>query len=250
MLLRRLFISRRHCAPRASLWRTACRFSSGDETSSTAKEASCSSAVNVEDFTLNEEVVKRDMEALRRWNDLSSKIDTHRAGKEYDELLAAVDTGLLMFKEMGPLNAPIQCETLLLLEAAQAHYNLQQYEAALAKAHGARDTLMAAPEGVRDLARLGEVNQLIGYIHLRSNKPKEAVSIFTDVLRWIDVDSRTASPMQAVSAVNMRRFIVTGIGLCYHQIAQEECASGGDGREMYGRALDLLVEAPHVHRRK
>ncbi|CCD13194.1 hypothetical protein, unlikely [Trypanosoma congolense IL3000] len=53
--------------------------------------------------------------------------------------------------------------------------------------------------------------------------------------------------MQAVSAVNMRRFIVTGIGLCYHQIAQEECASGGDGREMYGRALDLLVEALNVH---
>ncbi|KEG12350.1 hypothetical protein DQ04_01781140 [Trypanosoma grayi] len=205
------------------------------------------SPVNVETFTLNEDVVKKDMEALQRWNDLSQTIDASRMGKRYDEVVAAVEKGLEMLGEMGALNAPIQCETLLLLEAAQAHYNMQQFAPALAKAEKAKNSLLTAPPALRDAAQLAEVNQLIAYIHLESGRAEKANDVFTEVLRWIDVDAKSAMPMQAVAAVNMRRSIVTGIGLCYHRLAEKDVASGGDGKDMYGKALDLLIEALNIH---
>ncbi|AAZ10827.1 uncharacterized protein TEOVI_000557700 [Trypanosoma equiperdum] len=247
MFLRRLIVSQRRHVFCAGVVLSASRFCSGCGTTSSRADSPPTSAVNVESFTLNEEVVKRDMEALAKWNDLSSRMDAYREEKQYGKILSAVDEGIAMLEEMGALSAPIQCETLLLLEASQAHYNLQQYDLALERAKKAKQTLMAAPEGMRDAAKLGETNQLIGYIHLKSGKLEEANSVFTDILRWIDVDARTATPMQAVAAVNMRRFIVTGIALCWHKVAERECATGGDGREMYGKALDLLLEALNTH---
>ncbi|ORC93620.1 uncharacterized protein TM35_000014970 [Trypanosoma theileri] len=241
MLLRRLTLSSRHLLPRVALWQGIRCSSEG------TSETKPVSPVNIESFTLNEEVVKKDMEALQRWNDLSAVIDTSRANKQYEDILAAVKKGLDMLKEMGALNAPIQCETLLLLEAAQAHYNLQQFDDALKNAEEAKKSLLETPLSLRDAAQLAEVNQLIAYILLKNGKIEDSFNLFTEVLRWIDVDAKSAMPMQAVAAVNMRRSIVTGIGLCHEKLAEKEVASGGDGKEMYGKALDLLIEALNIH---
>ncbi|KAH9577548.1 hypothetical protein LSM04_008092 [Trypanosoma melophagium] len=241
LLLRRLTFSSCHLLPHVALCQGV-RFSS--EGTSETKPVS---PVDIENFTLNEEVVQKDMDALQRWNDLSAVIDTSRANKKYEDILAAVNKGLDMLKEMGALNAPIQCETLLLLEAAQAHYNLQQFDAALKNAEEAKKALLETPVSLRDAAQLAEVNQLIAYILLKNGKIEESFTLFTDVLRWIDVDAKSAMPMQAVAAVNMRRSIVTGIGLCHEKFAEKAVASGGDGREMYGKALDLLIEALNAH---
>lgn len=240
MHLRRLI-----CSPRQFsfvAFRSVVRFAGNG-----AGAEKCASPVNVENFTLNEDVVKKDVEALRRWNELSQMIETSRAEMQNENVLAAVEKGLSMLEEMGALNAPIQCETLLLLEGAQAHYNLQQFEAALAKAQRARDVLLATPPAVRDAALLAEVNQLMAYVLLGTGRTDESMALFTEVLRWIDVDAKGAMPMQAVAAVNMRRSVVTGMGLCQQKLAEKDVATGGDGKALYGKALDLLIEALNVH---
>ncbi|ESL12033.1 hypothetical protein TRSC58_00205 [Trypanosoma rangeli SC58] len=241
MHFRRVICLPCHHLSYGALWSCVCR------TSSVSTSMTSPSPVNVESFTLNETVVKKDMEALERWNELSQVIDSSRAEKANEKVLMAVEKGLGMLAEMGALNAPIQCETLLLLEATQAHYNLQQFEAALESAERAKNTLLETPVAVRDAALLAEVNQLMAYVLLEKGNIDEATTIFTEVLRWIDVDAKSVMPMQAVAAVNMRRSVVTGIGFCYQKQAEKEVASGGDGKELYGKALDLLIEALSVH---
>ncbi|KAF5221255.1 hypothetical protein ECC02_005669 [Trypanosoma cruzi] len=241
MYFRRVVHPRRHLLFSAAVLSCMRCVSSG---SASAKPLS---PVNVDSFTLNEEVVQKDMEALQRWNELSHMIERSRAEKQNESILAAVEKGLAMLSEMGAVNAPIQCETLLLLEASQAHYNLQQFEAALKSAQKAKNMLLETPSAVRDAALLAEVNQLMAYVLLESGKTEEATNAFTEILRWIDVDSKAAMPMQAVAAVNMRRSVVTGIGFCYQKRAEKEAATGGDGKELYGKALDLLIEALNAH---
>ncbi|RNF20516.1 uncharacterized protein Tco025E_03744, partial [Trypanosoma conorhini] len=233
--------SQRRFLPSLALW--SCVRCSGSGSASRTNP----SPVNFDSFTLNEAVVKKDMEALERWNELSQMIYSARAEKANEKVLLAVEKGLGMLAEMGALNAPIQCETLLLLEATQAHYNLHQFEAALKSAEKAKNVLLETPAALRDAALLAEVNQLVAYVLLENENIDEAMNTFTDILRWIDVDAKSATPMQAVAAVNMRRSVVTGIGLCYQKRAEKEVATGGDGKELYGKALDLLIEALNVH---
>ncbi|KAH8607368.1 hypothetical protein ERJ75_001412900 [Trypanosoma vivax] len=167
--------------------------------------------------------------------------------KAHRDMLDAVSQGLAMLEEMGAMNAPIQCEALLHLEAAQAHYNLEEFESALQCAQRAKGVLMEARAELRDAARVAETNTLIGYILLKSGKIDEANDVFTEVLQWIDVDAKTTTPMQAVSAVNLRRSVVSGLGFCYHRLAEREQTSGGSAKELFGKALDLLIEALNAH---
>lgn len=209
-------------------------------------KASRPSAVDVEAFTLNEDVVRADMEAMAKWNQLSDVLSSSRATKDYNKIISETERGLELLGQLGPLNSPIQCETHLCLEASQAHYNLENFEAALTSANRAKKSLLENKEMV-DASKLAEVNEFIGYILLKQGKGPEAEKQFQEVLKWITVDSRTAMPMQAVAAVEMKRTTLMGVGLSQARCAEMEEATGGDPRPGYGKALDVLIEALNLH---
>ncbi|CCW62936.1 unnamed protein product [Phytomonas sp. EM1] len=209
------------------------------------------SAVNVEDFTLNEEIVQRDLDNLSQWNLLSEAIESARSAEDYPRLLQEVRRGFDILEKLGPFNAPIQCEALLCMEAAQAHYNLDQYDDALKSAERGKESLTTNTKpDQRDMAQVGEINQFIGYILLAMGKANEAQQTFTDVLHWIDVDAKSAPPIQAVAAVNLRRVVLCGLGESYCLQAELQERDGGsidEARRLYGKALDILIEGLNQH---
>lgn len=216
--------------------------------STTAKAPS--SAVNIRDFTLNEAVVKRDLENMARWNELSAAIDTARAAKDPTQVLAEVAKGLAMLEELGVDSAPIQCEALLCMEGAQAHYVGERYSEALALARRARTSLTSdgKPE-LQDRAQIAEIDQFIGFVLCKDGREKEAQEVLEKVLHWIDVDARSAMPMQAVAALQLRRSVLTGIGqsLTLQAKKLEAAGSVAEAKERYGKALDILIEGLDKH---
>lgn len=219
--------------------------------STSSSSNATSSAVNVEAFTLNDEVVQRDLDYIARWNAISAAIDAARGADDHKAILAEVEKGLELLGSVGNLNAPIQCECLLCMEAAQAHYNLHQYEAALEKAEQARRSLTegGSKEELLDRAQMAEIDQFIGFTLCKHRKPKEAQERLAAVLHWIDVDAKSAMPMQAVAAVNLRRSVLTGVGQSQTLQAAElaEQDETAEARELFGKALDTLIEALNQH---
>lgn len=205
------------------------------------------SAVNVEEFTLNDEVVQRDMENMRKWNELSEALEEARQAANYAAVLEHVQAGLARLKEVGALNAPIQAECLLCMEGAQAHFNMKQLVEAEKMARQAKVSLMADRPELRDNAQLAEIDQFIGFVLCDQGKPKEAHAVFEEVLRWIDVDAKSAMPMQAVAAVNLRRTVVTGVGRSLALLAEQKAAADGAAKEEFGKALDILIDALNLH---
>lgn len=207
-------------------------------------------AVNVEEFTLNDEVVRRDMEALTRWNELSEAIAAARATGEPQQVLAEVTKGLAMLEELGAESGPIQCESLLCMEGSQAHYNAGEHEAALALARRARASLTSdgKPE-MQDRAQIAEIDNFIGAILCKAGRAKEAREAFEAVLVWIDTDARTTMPMQAVAAINMRRAVLTGLGTSTAYEARGLAAAGStaEAKELFAKALDTLIEGLNKH---
>jgi tetratricopeptide (TPR) repeat protein len=215
--------------------------------SSSAKPAS---AVNVEEFTLNDEVVQRDMDNMAKWNHLSAEVDAARAAADHQRLLEHVAKGLTMLEEMGAANAPIQCECLLCMEASQAHYNLGQYDDALRFAERARGSLLqgAKPE-LQDKAQIAEIEVFMGFTLCQQGEGAEAQELLQKVLHWIDVDAKSAMPLQAVAAVNLRRSVLTGIGRSITLQATDLAKKGetAEAKELYSKALDSLIEALNQH---
>ncbi|CAD2221113.1 hypothetical protein AGDE_00128 [Angomonas deanei] len=205
------------------------------------------SAVNVEEFTLNEEVVQRDMENLSKWNTLAESLDSAKAEKDSAKLLAEVNKGLTLLEELGAINAPIQCECLLCMEAAQVHYNEGRFDEAEKAAERAKKSLLNEKEHLRDAAQIAEIDQFLGFVYCGQNRPEKAHEVFTAVLRWIDVDAKSAMPMQAVAAVNLRRVVLTGVGQSLKQLADKKSKNGEDAKEDYGKALDILIESLNLH---
>ncbi|CCW70363.1 unnamed protein product [Phytomonas sp. Hart1] len=240
--------------PRLALYTTQ-RFSSSSTKAASPFEASdhksSPSAVNIEDFTLNEEILQRDLNNLSLWNALSEAMESSRVAKDYHRLLKEAQRGLEMLEALGSFNAPIQCEALLYMEAAQAHYNLEQYDDALKSAERGKESLMTHtnPEQ-RDMAQVAETNQLIGYILLAMGKATEAQQTFDDLLHWIDVDAKSVSPIQAVAAINLRRTVLSGLGESFCLQAEQKQRNGesvDEARRLYGKALDILIEGLNQH---
>lgn len=234
-----LYFSRRACSTQA--------YHTSSGSSSAAKPVS---AVNVEEFTLNNEIVKRDLENMAKWNALSEEMDAARAAADYAALLQHVAKGLRMLDEMGAANAPIQCECLLCMEASQAHYNLKQYDDALRCAERARNSLVAdgKPE-LQDKAQIAEIEVFMGFTLCKQGEGAEAQELLQKVLNWIDVDAKSSMPMQAVAAVNLRRSVLTGIGesITLQASALAKKGETAEARELFAKALDILIEGLNQH---
>jgi hypothetical protein len=202
-----------------------------------------SSPVNVEEFTLNMEVVNRDMEAARRWADLSESMEIARkAGDNKTLLKLARDDGLGLLAQLGAENGPIHCESMLLLEVAQAHANLGDFAAAKKAASDARRAV-----GNSDASRLAEIDELLGFFAIKQRNGAEAESVFTALLKWIDQDSKKAMPMVAVAAVNMRRTVLMGLGMAKELKAATDRSQGLDGRAGLDAAVTHLIDALNLH---
>jgi hypothetical protein len=210
--------------------------------STTATAGGAASPVNVEDFTLNMDIVNAHMEASQRWSDLSEKMDAARNSHDYAGLLALADDGLKLLTELGADNAPIQCESMLKLEAAQAHSNLGDFSAATRSATEARRAA-----GTSDPARLAEIDELLGFFAVKQGNGAEAEACFTALLKWIDQDAKKAMPMVAVAAVNMRRTVLMGLGMAKELKAAADRRQGMDPRGRYDAATTHLIDALNLH---
>ncbi|KPA78336.1 putative mitochondrial hypothetical protein [Leptomonas pyrrhocoris] len=245
-----LHFARRHCSGNVN--KTDSGSSTGPDvaTYAAAPSAAPASAVNVEAFTLNDDVVQRDLANMAKWNALSAEVDAARAAGSYKVLLEHVETGLQMLEEIGAANAPIQCECLLCMEASQAHYNLQQYDDALRCAERARSSLLQGvkPE-LQDKAQVAEIEVFIGFTLCKQGEGAEAEELLQKVLKWIDVDAKSAMPMQAVAAVNLRRSVLTGIGQSITLQGSALAAKGetAEAKERFAKALDILIEGLNLH---
>ena len=199
------------------------------------------SPVNVEEFTLNMDIVNAHMEAARRWSELSEKMEASRKAKSYDSLVQQAAEGLSLLSELGAENAPIQCEPMLHLEAAQAWYNLGNFAEAKKAAVLARKTT-----GL-EAARLAEIDEFLGFVSVKQANGAEAETIFNSVLKWIDNDAKKAMPMVAVAAVNMRRTVIMGLGMAKELKAQADKQQQMDYRASYDAAISLLIDALNLH---
>jgi hypothetical protein len=207
----------------------------------------CSSKnpVNVEEFTLNEEIVFRHLEIHKRWSELGDKLVEAKAAKDYATILSQATGGLEYFKEVGAEDAPLQCEPMLLMEASQASFNLKSYDDAMGYALRAKAAIEATKN--KDMAKLMEVNEFIGHIQLKNGNLKDAKVTFDAVLTWIDVDSKSAMPMVSVAAREMRRTVLLGVGLAIEAEAHALEAEGRDAQPVFSAALDKLVESLDAH---
>lgn len=207
--------------------------------------ASSKNPVNVEDFTLNEEIVFRHLEIHKKWSTIGESLNDAKARKDFPTILDEATKGLEYFKEVGAEDAPLQCEPMLLMEASQAAYNMKSYDAAMQFALRAKSSI----EGTRnkDMAKYMEIIEFVGHILLKQGKSKEAKETFEQVLTWIDVDSKSAMPMVSVAAREMRRTVLLGVGLSVEAEAQALEAEGNDAKPVYSAALDKLVESLDAH---
>lgn len=210
------------------------------------------SAVNVDTFTLNDDIVQRDLAYIQQWNELASRMDDARREGDHKKMVEEVMSGLQRLQEVGADNAPVLCEPLLCLEGAQAHVALLQYDDALCLVKRAESVLLQPKPEVRDMSMLGECRTLEGHILMLQGKGAEAEAVLQQVMNWIDVDAKSASPMQAVAAINLKRSVKTTLGRAFvvqaQQLGKER---GGDGdtdvKKLYATALDTLIDGLDAH---
>lgn len=209
------------------------------------------SAVNTETFTLNEEVVQRDMAYLEQWNALANRLGMARAMGKHEEMVREVEGGLRLLDEVGAENAPVQTEALLCLEGAQAHVQLRHYEEAHTLTRRAEAVLMAPPEEQRDMAMINECRLLEAHILTLEGKGKAAYEVLERVMSWIDVDARGATPIQAVAALHLKPGVKTAMGQALVAQAKAVETTGNDmeleAKGLYAKALDALIDGLDQH---
>lgn len=200
--------------------------------------------VNVAEFTLNEAIVAKDLEANQRWVAMSKRLDELRAANDQAGLKAAIAEAVALFDEVGADRSPHQCTVLLSLERAQIDLNSGEYDDALAHAFLAVETLEAATGAARDPVTLMEARELTGFIHVARRDAAAAEAVFRDLLQWIDHGSSKDMPMVRVAAKAARRSVATGLGEALLVKAE---TSSLDPRAEYNEALPLLVDALSQH---
>jgi tetratricopeptide (TPR) repeat protein len=211
------------------------------------RSQSSSNPVNVDTFELDEAIVRRHREIADKWAIFGEKLNTQRSKQQFEELVQTAQEAMKLFQEVGPLDSPLQCEANLLLEAAQASYNLKRLSDAEDFANQAKKSLQRDTKQP-DLAKMAEADELIGLIILERGDGAAAEEHFRKILEWIDGDAKRASPMVAVAAQTMRRGILTGIGLSLaKRAAHEEALQLGNGKPFYAKAIDILVDALNSH---
>lgn len=203
--------------------------------------------VNVETFELDETIVKRHLDINKKWTDIGELVASSRQEKNYEAVLKHTADGFALLEEVGPMDSPIQCETNLLLESAQAYFNLSNPAKALESAGKARTLLAALPAATSDASKLAEVDEFIGHLQLQAGNPTKAEETFRAVLLWIDTDARKAMPMVSVAAVNQRRTVVMGIGMALEAQAAALEPKSPEAKALYGKALDTLIDSLNAH---
>ena len=157
------------------------------------------SAVNVEEFTLNPEVVERDMAAAKRWMALGESLTAHKKANDNAAIVDTIQSGFALLKELGEDAAPVNCEPMLLMELALAELNDGRAKEALAAAEKAR-ALHEAVKPSPDEAQLGEIREFCAFATLASGEALAAKEQFDALINWIDVGSSKAMPMVRVAA--------------------------------------------------
>lgn len=198
------------------------------------------SAVNVEEFTLNAEVVRVHQEAGAQWRALDQTLAAARASGDADRMLAAVRSGLDLLEKIGPENSPMQCEASLRMEEAQCLFNTKHFDEADKILTKVVADLKGAPR--LDDVLLANAREFHGFVLLELGRCDAAFAIFSDLLKWIDTGVSRAMPMVAVAAKNMRRTTQTGLGM-----AQQARGIVETDRALISAGLDNLIEALTQH---
>jgi hypothetical protein len=209
--------------------------------SSTA--AATANPVDVENFTLNPEIVAADMAANQRWLALSGKLTELRRRGDVEGLRTAIDEAFTLLNEVGPERSPHQSAVLLRLERAQVEMNIGEFDAAFRHATKAYEDLAAYEGAARDTTRMMEAREMIAFIELQRGNAHAAEEAFRDLLRWIDHGSSKEMPMVRVAAKNMRRSVLMGLG----ETLLLKSKTSQDPRVEAREALDHLIEALSQH---
>lgn len=198
--------------------------------------------VNVEEFTLDEAIVRRHQDIAQRWGDIGEELQRCREGNDFMGVISVVAKGLALLQDVGPMDSPVQCCTNLCMEEAQAYFNLRSGPEALAAATKAKEDLMKTATAA-DAAKLAEMDEFIGHALLLSGDATKAEEVFRGILAWMDTDAKKALPMVAVAAVNQRRTVLLGIGLSLKCQAEKIAETRGDSKPVFAKALDVLLDA-------
>ena len=199
-----------------------------------------SQPVNIDTFALDDVAVARDMEIRSRWNVISSELAELRGAANYQALLEKAKVGLEYLKEIDPMDAPVHCEINLLLESAQAAYNLNELDFSYSLTQQVLEKIHRIPRG--EPLKLYQTLELQGLVQLKQGKSNEAEASYNSVLEWIDVTSKREMPMVAVAAQDMRRSVLLGKGL----VLEQKGVASGDVT-YYSKALDCLVASLNAH---
>lgn len=227
------------------------------------------SPVNIESFTLNEEVVKKDLEYLAKWNALANEMEIARQSKNYSKLLEEVQTGLLLLESIGHDNAPVQCQTQLCLEGAQACTQLKRFEDALQMVKKAEEGLtLTSPRNItntksddveanKDMIAFSECQLLYAHILILQQKGKEAEEVAQQTLSRLEGEGKggegtsPVSPIRAVAALHLKRTAMTTVGRALVSQARVLVENKKDeelcSRTLSGKALDILIDALNAH---
>ena len=202
------------------------------------------SAVNVEEFTLNQDVVEADLAAAKKWMAIGDDMLTHKKAKDDAALMGVIESGFALLKELGADAAPVNCEPNLWMELALAHLNAGRAKEALDAAEKAK-ALVEAVQPNPDEAQLGEIREFCAFATLDSGDSAQAAAGFQALLDWIDTGSSRAMPMVRVAAKAQRRTVLMGRGLA--KLAMGLSPGAQEKTRLVNEALDDLIGALSEH---
>ena len=212
--------------------------------------------VDVENWTLDEEIVKRHQQVQQKWVDLAQSFRDLKEENNHQGVLEKVEEGFKLLQEVGAENSPVQCSQMLLMTKAQAHFNLKQFDQAFENAQKARQEYHmsnnsnnnnnSTTTAALDEGSIRDTTQFLGFVELERGNYQQALDIFDGLLVWVNEDSRKALPMVQVLAVNMKRTIQTGKARALYGLATSS-SSSVDSKALLNESLDLLIDSLSAH---
>jgi tetratricopeptide (TPR) repeat protein len=202
--------------------------------------------VDVENWTLDEAIVKRHQEIQEKWLKLSNDFSQMKQENNNAGILQAVDEGLKLYDQVGADDSPVRCRQMLWMTKAQAHLNRKEYEASYENANKAREEFQSSEHrAAADEGHYREIIEFIGFVQLERGKYKEALEIFDEMLTWVSEGSRKALPMVQVMAVNMKRTLQTGKARALYGLAIS--TKDADTKSLLNQSIDLLIDSLSAH---
>jgi tetratricopeptide (TPR) repeat protein len=185
---------------------------------------------------VDEAVFKKHQQAHTQWNTICASIDSLRAERKYPDIVSAVTSGLESMKAYEESVAPPFCVLSLQQELAQARYNLHDYS----EAEKVNLDVVVKLKPL-DTSRWAIAKEFQGFILLAGGKHKEAEALFKELLEWQGGDAKRSLPMVQVTAHDMRRTTLLGLGIALSRQGHPEKAL-----TQILEALPLLSDAQDV----